>query len=538
MKNYRGVRKWLNAVLVLGVAGMLTFAGCTEVDDTLGYELVPGNQQMEMRLHSIRKGFEARMFMSDSVKSSNLSYGYFGTTKSDTFGIRKVGFMTQYLWASISDRKNWYGYRPIFDSLQLLLSVSSYAGDTLQPQRFGVYRILNNDYLKDNDGNGDGTTDTTFFTSFNPVEAGCVDENDPLFTFTFPDGTTTGPATTAVTLEPTAAGLDYVKELMMQEGKYKNDSTVYTNDSLWVNYFCGLAILPLDFNGTTGATFATTLAESGMMLYGRNRDSVDATLIRDTLQTLFYFYDEYATTYGNVSVNTIRHDYSKATSPQRFDIADAVETNENRPLSKQVYVEGMGGVVTEMTFTEEFFRQLAQIIKDENAASAKEFNTLAINQARMSVYFAGSNYDWQNLTDVKHMIEQMDASQSRLGLYTNYKKLSGITDYAYAYEKTYSTTLTYGGYINRSRGCYVMDITGHVQSMWNYYQEAVEELGENAPWEEIAERIKTRTMYMGPEAYGLYTQNYSVMQGMTPSDGSLTKEDAPIKIDIAYTLVK
>ena len=67
------------------------------------------------------------------------------------------------------------------------------------------------------------------------MEAGCVDENDPLFTFTFPDGTTTGPATTAVTLEPTAAGLDYVKELMMQEGKYKNDSTVYTNDSLWVN---------------------------------------------------------------------------------------------------------------------------------------------------------------------------------------------------------------------------------------------------------------------------------------------------------------
>lgn len=168
MKNYRGVRKWLNAVLVLGVAGMLTFAGCTEVDDTLGYELVPGNQQMEMRLHSIRKGFEARMFMSDSVKSSNLSYGYFGTTKSDTFGIRKAGFMTQYLWASISDRKNWYGYRPIFDSLQLLLSVSSYAGDTLQPQRFGVYRILNNDYLKDNDGNGDGTTDTTFFTSSIP----------------------------------------------------------------------------------------------------------------------------------------------------------------------------------------------------------------------------------------------------------------------------------------------------------------------------------------------------------------------------------
>ena len=95
------------------------------------------------------------------------------------------------------------------------------------------------------------------------MAAGCVDENDPLFAFTFPDGTTTGPATTAVTLEPAAAGLDYVKELMIQEGKYKNDSTVYTNDSLWVNYFCGLAILPLDFNGTTGATFATTACRVG-----------------------------------------------------------------------------------------------------------------------------------------------------------------------------------------------------------------------------------------------------------------------------------
>lgn len=43
-----------------------------------------------------------------------------------------------------------------------------------------------------------------------------------------------------------------------------------------------------------------------------------------------------------------------------------------------------------------------------------------------------------------------------------------------------------------------MDITGHVQSMWNYYQEAVEELGENAPWEEIAERIKPGLCTWGP----------------------------------------
>ena len=270
-----------------------------------------------------------------------------------------------------------------------------------------------------------------------------------LFTFTFPDGEKTGPATTYATMKPTQKGREFINRLMLQEGTYKGDYSIYSLDSLeqWVAEFKGLYIVPAVDQTTPnkGNIYATSLDASGFAIYGRNRLESDPTLIADTISIPYIFYDS-SVDYGNVSVNTIRHDYSKATSPQRFDIADAVETNENRPLSKQVYVEGMGGVVTEMTFTEEFFRQLAQIIKDENAASAKEFNTLAINQARMSVYFAGSNYDWQNLTDVKHMIEQMDASQSRLGLYTNYKKLSGITDYAYAYEKTYSTTLTYGGY--------------------------------------------------------------------------------------------
>ena len=529
MKNYRGVRKWLNAVLVLGVAGMLTFAGCTEVDDTLGYELVPGNQQMEMRLHSIRKGFEARMFMSDSVKSSNLSYGYFGTTKSDTFGIRKVGFMTQYLWASISDRKNWYGYRPIFDSLQLLLSVSSYAGDTLQPQRFGVYRILNNDYLKDNDGNGDGTTDTTFFTSFNPVEAGCVDENDPLFTFTFPDGTTTGPATTAVTLEPTAAGLDYVKELMMQEGKYKNDSTVYTNDSLWVNYFCGLAILPLDFNGTTGATFATTLAESGMMLYGRNRDSVDATLIRDTLQTLFYFYDEYATTYGNVSVNTVER-----TNTRYIDYDAIVEkpgggTVEPQQPFELGYVEGMGGALVELTLTDEFLSVLGELQAEQEDEG---YRTVAINQALLSIYVDGvTDGGWEQGFSQK-VIERFDASISRLGLYTDFKTLTPVSDYAYDYEQQYEVTLPYGGYLNRSLGCYTLNISSHIQRLWRAYQEAPidPETGERQ-YTEAQKRMMT--LYLAPGATDLFTFNRIALQG-----GIKAGENAPIHMELTYTLIK
>lgn len=159
-----------------------------------------------------------------------------------------------------------------------------------------------------------------------------------------------------------------------------------------------------------------------------------------------------------------------------------------------------------------------------------------MTQVRMSIYFKGSNYDWTKLTDMPHMIGEMDKSQTRLGLYTNYKTLSAIPDYAYAYEQNYSTTLAYGGYINRSRGCYVMDITGYAQSLWNSYRSAKEELGADAPWDELKEKIKNRTIYLGPEAYSVYTTTYSVLQGMTP-DG-VTEEDVPIKIDVTYNLIK
>ena len=249
----------------------------------------------------------------------------------------------------------------------------------------------------------------------------------------------------------------------MQEGKYKNDSTVYTNDSLWVNYFCGLAILPLDFNGTTGATFATTLAESGMMLYGRNRDSVDATLIRDTLQTLFYFYDEYATTYGNVSVNTVER-----TNTRYIDYDAIVEkpgggTVEPQQPFELGYVEGMGGALVELTLTDEFLSVLGELQAEQEDEG---YRTVAINQALLSIYVDGvTDGGWEQGFSQK-VIERFDASISRLGLYTDFKTLTPVSDYAYDYEQQYEVTLPYGGYLNRSLGCYTLNISSHIQRLW------------------------------------------------------------------------
>ena len=545
------------AAAVLAAAALMTFAGCTKVDDTLGSNLVPDNQQMKVGYTTLgartlagkldaAKYVETRLFQSDSLKASNISYGYMGSMLSDTFGLRTAGFLTQYLNV-YEVKEGYFGYRPIFDSAQILITITSYGNDTLTPQKYNVYEIKSNKYLTEKPvAAGKTERDTVFYLNFDPVKEGVIGADDePVFTFTFPDGETTGPATTAVTMNTTPATQNFIDRLMLQEGKYKGDYSIYSVDSLeqWVEEFKGLYIVSAEDQATPGKgnIYGTSLEASGLSVYARNRVKDDPTLIKDTIGMVYYFYES-SSEYGNVSVNTIRHDYTKATSAQRFEIADAVETNEDRPLSSQVYVAGMGGVVTEFTFTKEFFDALeAEIVAgndyvDPDDIKDEVFTTLAVSQAKMSIYFDGSNYDWQNLNNIPHLIGQMDASQTRLGLYTDFKRLSGIADYAYAYEQSYNTTLSYGGYINRSRGCYVMDITGYAQSLWNSYQSAKAELGADAPWDELKEKIKNRTIYLGPEAYSVYTTTYSVLQGMTP-DG-VTEEDVPIKIDVTYNLIK
>ena len=135
----------------------------------------------------------------------------------------------------------------------------------------------------------------------------------------------------------------------------------------------------------------------------------------------------------------------------------------------------MGGVVTEMTFSPEFFAELEAEIAKGNA-DGKNFKTLAFSQVRMSIYFNDSDYEWEKIADgtagdILRMTDQMNAYPARLGMYTNYKTLTPISDYAYIYEQNYgsSVTLAYNGKINRSRGCYVMDITGYMHQLWNSY---------------------------------------------------------------------
>ena len=80
MKQYNKSLRLLCAAVLLFAAAAGTFGGCTSVDDTLGGNLVPDNQQMRagfIRLPESTsdktKYLSTRLYQSDSIASSNLS---------------------------------------------------------------------------------------------------------------------------------------------------------------------------------------------------------------------------------------------------------------------------------------------------------------------------------------------------------------------------------------------------------------------------------------------------------------------------------
>lgn len=516
----------VRVLTVFLLAGGATFGSCTTSDDSLGSEFLPDDEGMRTGLMRLSSGgcFETRLYRTDSVRGSNIGMGYFGSSRNDTTGLVESGFMSQFLSYYLVD-EGYFGYRPIFDSAQIQFTVTSYGRDTITPQRFNVYEITSDDYIARN-------TDSIFYLGFDPTP---YIGSEPLFSFTFPQGRVTGSSYVAVTMEPTEAGRSFVYRLMISDGttlvQPDVDYSVYSDAAAFRKAFKGLCILPAEpvAASGTGSVFGTDLTSSGFTIYARNREESDPTLIRDTVGATYYFSSDSETALSdNLSVNSVRHDYTGS----RVDAAAADESNPDRTLSPEVIVSGLGGIISELTFARPFFEAIEAEIDRVNAEEGENYTTLAINRALLTLYFRGSDYDW-TLLDPMVVTPLMEASLERLGSYTDYKRITGITDYDYYTEyNNEDYELTYGGYINRSRGCYVLDLSSHVQELWNGYLEAKEaRRSESDPVD--LDLVANRSIYLGPDAYALYTDGFTVVQGMEGNGNT-----APVKLDLTYTLIR
>ena len=580
MRRFISLHRILNCVAVISIAAISLLSGCTTSDDTLGFELIPENQKMKIRFKSFYAGrvykdtfdkeqnkfvteskdcrsFRTTIYRSDSLISSNLKVGYMGRERDldNIFGEREASYATNFLFMS-DIGKEGFGYLPIFDSMQLLLSVTDFVGDTTYVQTYEVYEINKPLGEAMSVVDKDGNKDTLAYINYDMEQL--YDSSKPLFTFEFPNqakGVYT--TSTAVTMKPVSLSAesptwDFVRRLMLipDDTKswdgYADDTRIYADDKEWIKEFNGLYIKPKAglAEGKEGAMYKVDFLSTGIYLLGRNRNPEDPKLIKDTTYMYYYFYDKYAKT-GNRSINSVKHNFAGSKLANYNMTNDPAKSqDENRQLRTDAlvgYVSGMGGPMLEIYFTDDFLRELRAISAEEGYTYA------AINQAVMSVYTEGSEYDW-NYIKPELVTPLLDKSVEKMGLYTDFNTLAPIIDYDYSYEKSYGE-LAFGGNLNRSRANYVMDISGYMQWLKNYVDYLNPENRDNFDYEAVynsAENLKsskyiTRTIYMAPEAYDLYTFKRSKVIGMESPD-IVVEEEAleypSIKINLSYTMIK
>ncbi len=552
------------------VAISLVVGGCTmTADNTLGSNIMPEEQVMVMRHLKIRgntiirldtttgkneevdasldgKNFlETRLYRTDSLLSSNMATGYMGVRRSDIYGLRMASFASSMLYMNAIDEKNGFGYMPIFDTMKMVLTVSGYGGDTLVPIRYKVYELLKplvGNVLKYDERRGKDSV-----AYINCDLEGVYDESKPIFEFTFPNSELgEGPATVMLPMENTPYSWDFARRLMLIPDNYADANSdwdgygregieIYTDDEKWANKFYGLYIKPDLYNTPSdeeGAIYALDFTASGIMLQGRSRNPKDPSMIKDTVGMFYYFKDNKSK--HNTSVNKVFRDYTKGVTkiPLLNDVVmEADKSREERTLVSTCYVEGMGGPVAEIYFTDDLLDELLAL----ETVESEEYSKMGINQSLLTIYIEGAYYDWElTQANAAQLTPKLSKAFTRLGSYQNYNTLSPIIDYDYVYESSYDKTMPYDGYLDRSRACYVMNITAHLQRLFNYARSVRQEDGTYA-FDKSDRDYISRTIYIGAEAVSPYDFSEVALQGMEDKRGN---NEAPIQIDLTYTLIK
>ncbi|UKI40109.1 MAG: hypothetical protein L6V35_07925 [Alistipes putredinis] len=161
---------------------------------------------------------------------------------------------------------------------------------------------------------------------------------------------------------------------------------------------------PVNESPRDAATYVWSLSSSKtyMVLNVRDHDSIDHTLIHDTLSAVYSMLD--GTKYGNLSINIVDFDYTGTPlgtlQAQTDDFTDTVT------VQPECYVQMMGGLDTRLAL-DDVAQQLYKLrIIDGDTLS------IMINQATMYIRIADQTVDGLN------------AAPTRLGSYLNIRNMT------------------------------------------------------------------------------------------------------------------
>lgn len=415
MKRFFPASKF--AVQALAVVSFFLCAtvSCTDVDDTLGNDLIPNDQHMAMDYVTYTGDFmDAFLVKEDSFVTSRIATGLVGSLYDEVFGRTSAEFACQYISYGIYDTKE-IGNAPIADSLVLSLSFDGTPdGDTTKTQLINIYPLKERLIL-----------DTTYYAS---------DNLDNLVDFT----TLIGSFEYTGYKNKVRMTLDSEKATQMMNRMVDVSGGIYDNSDRWYEQFPGMYFKADDSSPIDASIINISLDSTTFVLYGRNFKDAAGTTPQDTFYMMMTFWVNSSST-PNASAFVFKHDYSGTPiDPATFNDLD-------NPL-KTTYVAGMDGPLTRFRFRDEF-------IEDLKSKIIPPYRTMVINKAYLEVSTGE--------TDTK----RLNTAMQRLGMYKNfYDNYTPTLDYDFEYENA-GYTIAYGGYLNRTHNSYGMDITAFVQEL-------------------------------------------------------------------------
>jgi hypothetical protein len=138
----------------------------------------------------------------------------------------------------------------------------------------------------------------------------------------------------------------------------------------------------------------------------------------------------------------------------------------------------------------------------------------------------------------------LDASMTRMGMYARYggyedeyeKDIIAIADYLYTQESS-SSSVPYDGYLNRSLGCYRMDISSFMQSLIAAAMSTTDENGkvDVSKFETDEDLRRSRRIFVGPAADAMFGFNRQMIVGGDASSADATLPT--ITLELVYTIV-
>ena len=390
------------AVLAALFFPLLAAVSCIKADDSLGVGLIPEDERLSLRRDSSFR-IETYNVTVDSIIASGMQTNYVGSRVDPVTGAVRGGLVFQMSAASFGN-DSLFGTTPTIDSLFIRFGISDTYGKTSVEQTFDVYVLTERVYW-----------DSVYYTDFDPTP---IVGETPLFSFQH-----SGDADYVVKRIENA---DFISRLA--------DTTGYTVDSLFKKRFKGFYLKAQ--GDADAALYAVDMTDSYFIAHYHNKDAKPDTTyamyrIMPNLPSSYYY------TY-NQCINVLDYDFAGVDPELHLD-------DPEHP-AVTAYVQGYGGIQTRLHFTKESVDAL------KAKATAAGYSEIAVNKAVLQFPFPTRDP------------EAMDDMYGRLGMYLDFKTFDPIPDYSY-YMENNGYYISYGGYINRSRYMYEMDITYYVQRL-------------------------------------------------------------------------